>query len=196
VNRSYDTDTDFRDLTHGQDETTDREISLSASTILGIFFALALLCAVFFGFGYSLGRRSTPPVTTATDSPSTPSSGAPKPSSGSAAARTPTAQDRDADLAAQTAIADQAAAQGQTPQPESTSTKPSALKTIAPPAANIAPPAVVPAAAPPSPAQIAAGQSVVQIAAVSHQEDADALQAALKAHGYNVFIRKEPPDNP
>ena len=96
------------------------------------------------------------------------------------------------------AIADQAAAQGQTPQPESTSTKPSALKSAAPPAIPITPLAASPAAAPatpqPSPAQVAPGQSVVQIAAVSHQEDADALQAALKAHGYNVFIRKEPQD--
>ena len=40
----------------------EREISLSTTTILGIFFALALLCAVFFGFGYSMGRKSAAPV--------------------------------------------------------------------------------------------------------------------------------------
>ena len=40
----------------------EREISLSTTTILGIFFALALLCAVFFGFGYSIGRKSAQPV--------------------------------------------------------------------------------------------------------------------------------------
>ncbi len=39
---------------HDADEQ-DREISLGTTTILGIFFALALLCAVFFGFGYSHG---------------------------------------------------------------------------------------------------------------------------------------------
>ena len=29
----------------------DREISLGTPTILGIFFVLALVCALFFGFG-------------------------------------------------------------------------------------------------------------------------------------------------
>ena len=40
-------------------EAPDREISLGTTTILGIFVALALVCGVFFGFGYSMGRRST-----------------------------------------------------------------------------------------------------------------------------------------
>ena len=45
------------------DTATDREISLSPSTVLGIFFLLAIICAVFFGFGYSMGKRSaTAPV--------------------------------------------------------------------------------------------------------------------------------------
>jgi cell division septation protein DedD len=35
---------------------------------------------------------------------------------------------------------------------------------------------------------------VVQVAAVSHQEDADVLMNALKKHGYNVAIRQEPQD--
>ena len=40
----------------------DREISLGTSTILGIFFGLALVCALFFALGYSMGRRSVPPT--------------------------------------------------------------------------------------------------------------------------------------
>ena len=43
----------------------DREISLGTGVILGIFLALAIVCAIFFGFGYSLGRRSAAPVATA-----------------------------------------------------------------------------------------------------------------------------------
>src|ERR1700710_2812650 len=35
-----------------------RELTLSTPAILGIFFGLALLCAVFFGFGYSMGSKS------------------------------------------------------------------------------------------------------------------------------------------
>ena len=38
------------------------------------------------------------------------------------------------------------------------------------------------------------GSAVVQVAAVSHQEDADMLMAALKKHGYTVAIRQEPQD--
>jgi DedD protein len=36
---------------------------------------------------------------------------------------------------------------------------------------------------------------MVQIAAVSHQEDADLLLAALKKRGYPVFVRQEPTDH-
>jgi hypothetical protein len=56
------------------------------TTILGIFFALALLCAVFFGFGYSLGRRSLPIATPAEVTAGRKT--APQTSSGSLAAQT------------------------------------------------------------------------------------------------------------
>ena len=35
---------------------------------------------------------------------------------------------------------------------------------------------------------------MVQIAAVSHREDADILISTLKQRGYDVFIRQEPQD--
>src|ERR1700761_8208188 len=37
----------------------ERELTLSTGAILGIFLGLVLLCGVFFGFGYNLGRKST-----------------------------------------------------------------------------------------------------------------------------------------
>jgi cell division septation protein DedD len=37
-------------------------------------------------------------------------------------------------------------------------------------------------------------QLMVQIAAVSHQEDADVLSAALRKHGYAVVEKREPAD--
>ena len=52
--RGYSRDPGRSDLGHG----ADREISLGAPAILGIFFALVLLSAVFFGFGYTMGRKS------------------------------------------------------------------------------------------------------------------------------------------
>ena len=45
-------DDDDDDL-HGHQ--THRELTLSTATILGIFFALALSWALFFGFGYNMG---------------------------------------------------------------------------------------------------------------------------------------------
>ena len=40
----------------------------------------------------------------------------------------------------------------------------------------------------------APGSSVVQVAAMSHQEDADVVAADLKRRGYTVAIRREPQD--
>src|ERR1700761_1618301 len=37
-------------------ETKASEITLGTASLLGIFFGLVLVCGVFFGFGYSLGR--------------------------------------------------------------------------------------------------------------------------------------------
>ena len=36
---------------------------------------------------------------------------------------------------------------------------------------------------------------MVQIAAVSHQEDADVLVGALRKHGYTVAARRDPADS-
>src|ERR1700683_2526870 len=61
----------------------DTEIALGTRSLLGIFFGLVLVCAVFFGLGYSVGRGSgtraaaPPPADTAA---STTDSHTPKPS--------------------------------------------------------------------------------------------------------------------
>ena len=44
------------DTEEEEEESTAREITLSTASLLGIFFGLVLICGVFFGFGYSLGR--------------------------------------------------------------------------------------------------------------------------------------------
>ena len=44
-------DTDEEEL-----EGKASEITLSTASLLGIFFGLVLICGVFFGFGYSMGR--------------------------------------------------------------------------------------------------------------------------------------------
>ena len=37
---------------------TDTEIALGTRSLLAIFFGLVLICAIFFGLGYSVGRGS------------------------------------------------------------------------------------------------------------------------------------------
>jgi cell division septation protein DedD len=188
VNTRYDTDHDLHHLLEPDEQ--DREISLSTATILGIFFALALLCAVFFGFGYSMGRKSAQP--SAGSSEVTTGSGI-KGSSGSLASTTVPAS-KPAAGTTQTAVVpmDSAndAAQPVAPPPPT-------AKPIAPsPGPNVsAEPASRPVVALPVAATVSpSGTLVVQVAAMSHQEDADVVAVDLKRRGYTVAVRREPQD--
>jgi DedD protein len=177
----------------------EREISLSTTTILGIFFALALLCAVFFGFGYSMGRKSAQPVSSgSSEVPTRSENNSSKPAPGSPAISSTSSAGR------------QAAAE--TPSPiiplDSPNTagedRPQALvpvKAVVPSPrfdvrAEVAPkPATKPAGIIPVAAALPlSGSSVVQVAAMSHQEDADVVAVDLKRRGYTVAIRHEPQD--
>ncbi|HSY68314.1 MAG TPA: SPOR domain-containing protein [Edaphobacter sp.] len=190
----YETDHDLRDL---HEDEQDREISLGTTTILGIFFALALVCAVFFGFGYSLGRRSAQPPISAAEVMTGRESNGSKPASGSLASQTASKQSA---ATSQTAIVPidppAAAAQESQQAPDPTPAK-AAVSTPRPnvaaePSTNTAarPAAVASVAAPAS----SPGSPVVQVAAMSHQEDADVVAVDLKRRGYTVAIRREPQD--
>jgi DedD protein len=190
VNSRYQNDDDLQDLRDSRGQ--DREISLGTTTILGIFFALALLCAVFFGFGYSLGKRSTPPVVSAAELPIVSSeSSAPKPAPGSplthAVSTLPAAP---ADDAAPTTIVTDASTTTQ-PAPALTRVKAVAADFRTDPPNR---PATLKPAAVTSITAATPGAPVVQVAAVSHQEDADVLVNALKHRGYNVAVHHEPQD--
>jgi cell division septation protein DedD len=150
--------------------SNDREISLGPGTILGIFFVLALICACFFGFGYSVGRRSAnaaaiQPVLI----PTTPAATAPKPAAGSAVPPVPIIV-RPGDIATQPAAPADA--------------------TLATEKSNPTPAPIAPSAATPS----VPGSFMVQVAAVSSQDIADIEVSALKKDGYAVVVRHEPQD--
>ena len=139
----------------------DREISLSTTTILGIFFALALLCAVFFGFGYSMGRKSAQPVNGASSEVTTRSENtSSKPAPGSPA--TPSTSSAGRPSAGESSICDHAArlpdpckrGQSTGSQPGQSSRSPPPLRVPAdpPPRPAIKPAGIIPvAAALPSP---------------------------------------------
>lgn len=181
-----------RDMEEDEDEPLerDREMTLGTSFIIGIFFALVLICAIFFAFGYSLGRRSALPA------------------SGTAAA-TAASQDSGSSNAKPSSgvPASQSASSSPDSSPDSSTDSTSDISSSAqqaPPVATQAPRAVpaklnvkpTPAshAAAPSPAISATGHLVVQVAAVSRKSDADMLMSALKRHGYDAAIHQSPQD--
>jgi DedD protein len=170
--------------TEVEEASEDREISLGMPTILGIFFAIALVCACFFGFGYTLGRRSVPSAPVAVSADSIPGlASSSKPAAGSPAASSP-------------------ASPGVVPG--ATVIVPNSPVPVAPPAAkNAATPAdgliagdkIPPAVPQPSTNnQQPSTAFMVQVAAVSSQDVANIELAALKKDGYDVVVRHEPQD--
>jgi cell division septation protein DedD len=195
VNSLFDNESDLHDL---NEDDRDREISLGGATIIGIFFALALLCAVFFGFGYTLGRRSSQPaaapVATADTSLSTTPGGS-KPAPGSPAASASTAtQATDTPDSSADSSSESTARQTPSPaKPTAATAEPlTATPTLKPAAIHTTTPAAQ--ITTPSPAAATPGTALVQVAAVSHQEDADTLVTALQRRGYSVAIHHEPQD--
>ena len=181
----------------------DREISLGAPTILGIFFLIALVCAVFFGFGYGIGRKSPVaigPATSTVEASSIKTSGAAKPAPGLTTPEAP-APDADTDSAGTNAPQlpqpDQVEAPAPDPAPAAkpvTAKSAPSKKAPAPIVAKATPTPQLPAAHPTAATAQGGAPALVQVAAVSHQEDADLLLNALKRRGYSVAIRHEPQD--
>lgn len=174
----------------------ESEITLNTGTLLGIFFGLVLVCGVFFGFGYSMGRRGTAntsstPEASPTASPqaetSTPQANStPKPSAMEALQTEGQSADPTNPSAAQSMSQEDT---------ENTTPKPAPAQTLAQPSSVVRPalkPAAFPVATPAS--TPSSGSFMVQIAAVSRQEDANTLANALQKHGYTVSVRNEPQD--
>jgi DedD protein len=183
----------------------DRELTLSTGAILAIFLGLILLCAVFFGFGYNLGRKSTSvpnaplPVAAKDAEPAEtgsstfdnfkPSPGSPKSTSSTT---TPPAPAR----AVETSTADKTPSSTNEPSvtaPAHTTPAPAA-RPVPPSAANPSP--STHASQQPAPAIAPGGAFVVQIAAISatHKDDAEMLSSALRGRGYTVSQRTDPQD--
>jgi cell division septation protein DedD len=161
-----------------EDLKRERELTLSTGVILGIFLVLVLLCGAFFGFGYKMGSHKAvvPLVAETTDSGAQPSSetfGGFKPSAGSPAGGN-TAQPAAENPGGGDAASDAPAAESPAPAPVARTTAPPVVTTPEP--------------------TVATGSYVVQVAAVSHEEDAQLLVTALKAKGYPVSAHTEPAD--
>ena len=154
----------------------DTEITLGMGKLLGLFFALAALCAVFLGVGYSLGKSSVKnTVTTVTDAEVPVGSKTPKPVGGNARQAASDKQD----LTFYKAVEQK--------EPDAKLSAPDAE----PAPAHAADPTTPKTAPAPEIARPGSGY-VVQVAAVSKQEDALALADALRKKSYTVVIASNP----
>lgn len=181
----------------------ERELTLSTGTILGIFLGLVVLCGACFGIGYNMGHKAAPAPLAINDNlggePAADVNASPKPPAGSPAESiastpaptvvTPPAPKpapivrRPPPAPAATEDAEDTAA---TPAPRSTAASAS------PAVHNVPPSALMPGASGTAPA--GAGTIMVQVAAVSHQDDANLLLGALRARGYTVSARSSASD--
>ncbi len=179
----------------------DTEITLGTGKLLGLFFLLVMVCGVFFAIGYSLGKSSAKEqalndqaANAASEAASVPDSRKP---SAVVAVKAPAASEEQptetkaSDLTFYKSVQqDQPNTKLNTPQEPlaATTTKgpasmaPSTTATVT----DIAKP--VSADATPKTANADRGAFMVQIAAVSREEDAAALAGALKKKSYNVFV--------
>jgi len=149
---------------------TDTEITLGTGKMLILFFGLVILCALFFGMGFTMGKNS---VRSAPELQATPSGVRP---SAVNKAGTP-------------APVPEAQAPTTTSQPAPDSGTGTSSSLSGAPDQNVqqqSPGAQQPAPTGPG--------YFVQVAAVSKQEDADALVEALKGHQYSAVIANQPTD--
>ncbi len=155
----------------------DTEITLGTAKLLGLFFGLVIVCAVFFALGYTLGRKSdaglnpspAAPLQTASNGLKPAGSASPQP----APAMTFYKAVEQKDANPQLTPASPAAA-GQTPSSSAGATSSGTpAQTANPPD----PMGVLPTAG-----------YFVQVAAVSKQDDAEALVDALKKKQYPAFV--------
>ena len=151
------------------EEVTDTEITLGTGKMLALFFGLVILCAVFFGMGFSMGKNSVKSTPELLPSPS------------------------------------QSGARGSMVKPATSSATPSSAQAAqsapanngdsAQSAPNTAQPAPDQGASQAQAAPVVPGTGYfVQVAAVSKQEDADALVESLKGRQYQAIIANQPSD--
>jgi DedD protein len=164
-------------------QVRDTEITLSTGKLLGIFFVLAVVCGVFFTMGYLLGKSTSSGGGRTEIVGAVPSSGstAGKPSAGNKAPETitqncPPGSPNCAPAATTTDVnAARKGTDASAPQPSSNSSGKAPDQAAAQPASTDA-------------ASGTGGSFMVQVAAVSKQEDAEILKTALQKKQYPAFI--------
>jgi cell division septation protein DedD len=177
------------------DQQQDTEIILGTGKLLAIFFGLVALCGTFFGLGYSLGHSSSPgPMTLQNGQTSTlANASVTKPAAGvtvTAAAPAPIAETPQPATTDPNTAATQP---DQAPPAQDSSANSDASTSV--PASTILKGGVTQVAARSNPASDPAATPAtitVQVAAVTKEEDAQALVTALRRKNYPVFVPPNP----
>jgi DedD protein len=161
----------------------DTEITLGTAKLLGLFFGLVVICAVFFALGYTLGRKSDNGPAAAGTLVSVPMANPVKPGGAASGSATPmtfykAVEQQNANPQLTPAASVAGTAQPAAAQAADTATASSGG--AAQEAQNNGPPD--PMAAVPGPGYF------VQVAAVTKQDDAEALVDALKKKQYPAFV--------
>jgi cell division septation protein DedD len=150
----------------------DTEITLGTGKMLGLFFALVAVCALFFGLGYSMGHSAAGGETAKPEQTATAPSGTP-------ASRLETARAASPPVESATKDVDTKAPEAGAQKPAAAAAEQSSSQPAAPDPSAIANPSTY----------------FVQVAAVSKQEDAEALVNALKKKQYPVFATNNTPND-
>ncbi len=180
-------------------EPQDTEVTLGTGRLLALFFGLVVICALFFSVGFSLGRKSAPASATTASAPAPMATAGEKPTALRSGAKT-------TDCATPGNCPTQPAASTTSTSDELTfykSVEEKDAKTqLEQPAPN--PPSVFSYKSDAKPADVKAPEIakaaplgagyLVQVAAVTKQEDAEALVAALRKKQYPVFSTTVPTD--
>jgi len=159
----------------------DTEITLGTGKMLALFFGLVMLCAVFFGLGFSLGKNSAHPSLNADSSAASNALGT-RPAA-SRASGPPTSQSE--------GLTFYKAVEQKDPAPalsDAAAKTPPVKETSSDDAKQSSPALPDPMATPP-----AGNGYFVQVAAVSKQDDAQALVEALKKKQYSAFSANNGP---
>ena len=199
-------------------DSEDTEITLGVGRLLGLFFLLSALCGVFFSIGYSLGKSTAreqalndqPTSVLAASPPLATGNNEEKPSAAVPAksdAASPTQEQTDPNSQKNLTFYKAVQQNGANTEPAGKDAAPAvpAVTQKAPAAKEAAanPPSAA-AQTPDHAAALPAGHSapvtgpgtiVVQIAALSREDDAVSLAGALRKKSYNVIVVNNPATN-
>ena len=162
----------------------DQEVTLGTGRLLGLFFGLVIVCALFFSLGFTLGRRSTPETVAAATTTAPTIISEPKPSGARSGQNQPEAHSNSStdELTFYKAVEQNEPTAKLDPPARSAAQVTTRTLESKPIAHEV-------------PRLLSAGAGyMVQVAAVTKSEDAEALVHALRRKSYPVLITGGPND--